>query len=147
MKKIIFITLILSLFILAACSHNKESTQATVPTPDQSIITTDSSNKNNNVNSNSANNPTKEFNIIAKQWDFEPSAITVNVGDKVILNIENVDVKHGFNLPAFGINEDLDVGKITRIEFIADKIGEFPFYCSVYCGTGHGDMKGKLVVN
>jgi len=28
----------------------------------------------------------------------------------------------------------------------ADKLGEFPFQCDVFCGTGHGQMDGTVKV-
>ncbi len=90
---------------------------------------------------------TKEFNILAKQWQFSPGEIEVNKGDKVILNIKSIDVTHGVAIPNFGINEVLSPGKEVRIEFIADKEGTFYFSCSVSCGAGHSGMRGKIVVN
>ena len=88
----------------------------------------------------------KEFDIIAKTWDFEPNIITVNQGDKVILHITSVDVTHGFRLSAFDIDKDLILGETIDVEFIADHEGEFTYYCSIYCGSGHSHMKGKLIV-
>jgi len=32
------------------------------------------------------------------------------------------------------------------IEFTASEAGEFPILCSEYCGDGHEDMQGQLVV-
>jgi cytochrome c oxidase subunit II len=89
---------------------------------------------------------TKEFDLIAKKWVFEPDTITVNQGDTVILHIESVDVKHGISISAFGVREDLNVGEIVDIEFVADKKGTFPLICSVWCGSGHSNMKSSLVV-
>lgn len=88
----------------------------------------------------------KEFNITAKQWKFDPDTITVNKGDTVRLNIKSIDVAHGFSLPDFGINKYLEPGKTITVEFVADKTGEFLFLCSVYCGQGHGNMIGKIIV-
>ena len=88
----------------------------------------------------------KEIQMTAKNWEFIPDTITVNQGDTVKLEIESVDVKHGIILSAFGVNEDLNPGETVNIEFIADKKGEFPFFCSVFCGSGHGSMDGKLIV-
>lgn len=88
----------------------------------------------------------KEFTITASRFEFEPSAITVNKGDKVRLKITSIDVKHGFGLAAFNINRDLNPGKTEIIEFTADKAGEFEFSCSVFCGSGHSEMEGKLIV-
>ena len=89
---------------------------------------------------------TKEFNVVAKQWDFSPSTITVNEGDNVILRIESIDVTHGFVLSGFGVNERLEPGKTTTVEFMADKKGTFSFFCNVSCGIGHSGMRGTLVV-
>ncbi|MBI2107465.1 cupredoxin domain-containing protein [Candidatus Woesearchaeota archaeon] len=88
----------------------------------------------------------KEFEITAKQFSFEPSVITVNKGDTVKLKITSVDVTHGFAINEFNINERIERGKIVNVEFIADKIGTFPFYCSIVCGTGHSGMRGELIV-
>jgi cytochrome c oxidase subunit 2 len=88
----------------------------------------------------------RTFNITAKQWDFSPSTITVSQGDTVRLNVTSTDVAHGIAISAFGVNERLEPGKTTAIEFIADKKGTFTFFCSVFCGSGHGSMKGTLIV-
>ena len=88
----------------------------------------------------------KDFTITARQWQFDPSTITVQQGDMVKLSIQSMDVTHGFSLSAFGINEQLSPGKTVNIEFVADKKGTFPFACSVVCGSGHTGMRGTLVV-
>jgi len=88
----------------------------------------------------------KEFSMIAKKWQFDPSVINVKQGDKVRLKIKSIDVAHGFSLLDFNVNENLEPGKEITVEFVADKKGEFTFFCSVFCGVGHIGMKGKLVV-
>ncbi|MBI4739792.1 cupredoxin domain-containing protein [Candidatus Woesearchaeota archaeon] len=89
----------------------------------------------------------KKFDIVVKQWEFIPDTITVNVGDKVEFKLINHDVPHGFYLPAFGVSEYLGRGENATAKFTADKGGQFGFSCNVYCGAGHGNMVGKLVVN
>ena len=91
-------------------------------------------------------NPVKEFSMIAKKWQFDPSTINVKQGDKVRLKIKSIDVTHGFSLLDFNVNENLEPEKEVIVEFIADKKGEFSFFCSVFCGEGHSGMKGKLIV-
>src|SRR3989344_2684107 len=51
--------------------------------------------------------PSKEvtINMKARKWEFEPSTITVKKGDKVKLLITGEDVKHGFKLTDFIIND------------------------------------------
>ena len=84
--------------------------------------------------------------MIAKQFEFDPSVITVNKGDHVIIHVKSVDVAHGFMIPEYAINVPIPGGQERTVEFDADKAGEFPFLCSIACGSGHRDMTGKLVV-
>ncbi len=84
--------------------------------------------------------------MTASQWKFEPNVITVKQGDIIMLQIKSIDVTHGFNLPAFGVNKQLEPGKTVTVQFVADKKGTFVFSCSVVCGSGHSGMAGRLVV-
>lgn len=94
----------------------------------------------------SAPEQVRSFDMTAKKWSFEPGAITVNKGDKVRLSITSVDVAHGFSLPDFGVNASLKPNETTTVEFTADKTGTFSFFCSVFCGAGHSEMNGTLIV-
>ena len=92
------------------------------------------------------NGQVKEFSITAKTFEFIPNEIVVNKGDHVILHIKSIDVTHGFAIAAYDINEQLNPGEEVKVEFVADKAGEFSFFCSVPCGSGHPRMQGKLIV-
>ncbi|MFQ5801093.1 MAG: cupredoxin domain-containing protein, partial [Candidatus Hydrothermarchaeales archaeon] len=75
------------------------------------------------------------------------NVIRVKQGEVVTLRLTSMDVVHGFNLSYYNIFETLYPGKITTVEFVADKSGEFEFYCSARsCGLGHLEMKGTLIV-
>jgi cytochrome c oxidase subunit 2 len=87
-----------------------------------------------------------EIQMTARKYKFDPDVITVKKGEVVRLVITALDRKHGFKLQEFGIDQVLLKGTPTTIEFTADKAGTFEFKCSVFCGFGHGKMKGKLVV-
>ena len=87
------------------------------------------------------------INVEAFQFGFSPNPIKVKKGQKVTLNIKSMDVTHGFALPDYGINEQISPDKTTTVTFKADKAGEFGFYCSVFCGSGHARMNGKLIVS
>ena len=89
---------------------------------------------------------TVEMNVVANNFQFEPSTIKVKQGQKVILHIKSIDKSHGFALPDYKINAYLEPGKEVTVEFIADKKGTFTFFCNVPCGSGHRSMKGTLVV-
>jgi cytochrome c oxidase subunit II len=88
----------------------------------------------------------KEFDVIAKQFEFVPSTIKVKQGDTVRLKVTSVDVDHGVAIPQFGVNKGVPGGQTVLIEFVADRKGEFPLICSVYCGSGHMNHRGLLVV-
>ena len=87
-----------------------------------------------------------EFTMTAKNYVFDPGVITVKKGEKVRLIITATDRDHGIKIEGYDINQELKKGDPATIEFTADKAGTFEFKCSVWCGHGHGKMKGKLVV-
>ncbi len=89
---------------------------------------------------NAINDNVKEFTLEASRFKYSPDAITVNKGDKVKINVNNIDTMHGIRIP------DLNVRGDEAIEFTADKSGEFTWYCNVFCGEEHRAMKGKLIV-
>lgn len=84
--------------------------------------------------------------MVAKNFEFDPSVITVKKGEKVRLFITSRDHDHGIKIQGYDIDQMLPKGSTSTIEFTADKAGTFEFKCSVYCGRGHRRMKGKLVV-
>lgn len=127
---IILMLLIVGVILVSGCAQQGTPKTTTPTTPTQTAPTGE----------------VKEFTMTAKKWDFSPSTITVNKGDTVKLHIKSIDVTHGFGLPDFGINENLAPGKTVDVEFVADKTGTFTFACTVFCGSGHGGMKGQLVV-
>lgn len=88
----------------------------------------------------------RDIQITAKKFEFTPNVIEVKKGDHVKLTITALDRDHGIALPAFGIKQRLKKGVPTVIEFDANKVGTFPFHCSVVCGMGHHHMKGMVVV-
>jgi len=89
----------------------------------------------------------RETSLIARQWEFVPSTIEVESGQPVRLIIENEDVDHGFYVPQLGIDQNLPAGETTTIEFTANQPGTYSFSCDVFCGQGHSDMTGQIIVN
>ena len=85
--------------------------------------------------------------VVAKRYAFEPSEIDVTEGERVRLVVRSGDGLHGIEITQFRISKEIPRGKDpVIIEFTADAVGRFPILCSVYCGDGHGEMKGALVV-
>ena len=67
-------------------------------------------------------------------------------GEPVILELVSEDRIHGFKMPDFGLRADIVPGQETRVSLTPDKAGSFAFFCDVFCGDGHEDMDGTLVV-
>jgi len=88
----------------------------------------------------------KKIELEAYQFGFSPDVITVKEGDIVKLTVTSRDVPHGVYIKEYGIDISVAKGQQGYAEFIADKIGEFDILCSVYCGSGHSQMKAKLIV-
>lgn len=80
-----------------------------------------------------------------RQYVWEPATITAKRGELVRLIIHNADVKHGLVIPDLGVNQDIPEDGAV-VEFMASKSGTFEFFCSVWCGVGHIEMRGKIVI-
>ena len=87
-----------------------------------------------------------EIKMTARQFEFEPRVITVQKGRPVKLLITSTDVEHGFAVAELGISKKLKENAVTVVEFTPERVGRFPFECSVMCGSGHDEMTGELVV-
>ena len=91
-----------------------------------------------------------EVTMIAVRSSFEPTSIEVNKGDKVTIYVTNIeqttDELHGVGIAEYNINVVVDPGETKTIEFVADKPGVFPFYCTNFCSALHQEMQGYLLV-
>ena len=86
------------------------------------------------------------IHVTAKKFAYDPSEITLKKDVPVVLEITSLDRDHGFKLREFGVRADVKPGQVTRVRIVPSKIGRFPFQCDVFCGGGHDDMGGELVV-
>lgn len=84
--------------------------------------------------------------LTAKKFEYDLREITLKKGVPVVLELTSLDRVHGFNQPDFGVRGDAVPGMVTRIRFIPTKTGEFVFFCDVFCGDGHEEMSGTLIV-
>lgn len=90
--------------------------------------------------------PVTRISITAKQFEFTPKILQVKQGAHIILEIESLDVTHGFKIEHYGINVTIPEKRKVTVEFYAREAGTYPFTCSHFCGAGHLGMKGKIVV-
>lgn len=89
---------------------------------------------------------TRSFTITGSDFAFEPKTITVNNGDTVRITLDNKKGFHDLVIDEFQVaTKKLQAGQKDVVEFTADKVGTFEFYCSVGEHRAMG-MKGTLVV-
>jgi len=65
---------------------------------------------------------------------FSLKEISVSKGDIVRIKVTNIKGTHDFTLDEYGIKKMTPLNEEVVIEFTADKVGEFIYYCSV---SGH----------
>jgi cytochrome c oxidase subunit 2 len=93
--------------------------------------------------------------VVAKQWMWklqqrngrrEINELHVPQGEPVVLTMTSQDAIHSFFVPAFRLKQDVLPGRYTRLWFTATQVGDFPLFCSEYCGSEHSQMTGRIVV-
>ncbi len=90
--------------------------------------------------------PEPVIRIKARRFEYEPREVTVKRGVPVVLELVSEDRTHGFKLHALGVRADVKPGQPARVRIVPQKAGRFSFQCDVFCGSGHEDMNGDLVV-
>lgn len=96
-------------------------------------------------------NVNKESEVItieveAGSFYFKPTEIKVKKGDKVKIVLINKDGFHDWVIDEFNAKTaQVKAGEATEVEFVADKVGTFEYYCSVGNHRQMG-MKGNLIV-
>jgi cytochrome c oxidase subunit 2 len=85
--------------------------------------------------------------IVSRKFEFVPDTIHLEKGETVVLELTAEDVVMGLNAPALNVRSDMIPGMVKHLQLTAEKTGRFDFYCDVFCGSGHEDMTGVIVVS
>ena len=88
----------------------------------------------------------KVVRVTAEKFKFTPASIELKVGEPVVLEITTLDRKHGFQVQDLNVDENIEPGRVTRVRIVPSKAGTFLFHCDVFCGSGHEEMAGEIVV-
>jgi cytochrome c oxidase subunit II len=96
-----------------------------------------------------------EIYVVGKQWMWkiqhrtgqrEINELHVPLGRPIKLILTSQDVIHSFFIPDFRIKVDVLPNRYVQSWFEPTKSGVYRLYCSEYCGTGHANMNGVVVV-
>ena len=90
--------------------------------------------------------PERVIPVETFKFVFRPAHIELRRGEPVVFELTARDVFMGFSLPDFNVRTDVVPGKPSRLRLVPDKAGTFTFLCDVFCGDGHEQMNGTLVV-
>ncbi len=97
-----------------------------------------------------------EISLTAQMWmwqfQYENGArsageLHVPANRPIKLVMSSRDVIHSFFVPDFRIKQDIVPNRYTIAWFNAIEPGESIIFCTEYCGAGHSDMLGKVIVH
>lgn len=84
--------------------------------------------------------------IDAKRFDYTPHEVRLKLNEPVVLELSSSDRLHGFAISELGFRADVEAGEPVRVPFTPTRAGTFRFLCDTFCGGGHDEMEGRLVV-
>lgn len=87
-----------------------------------------------------------EAYVVARTFSYEPREIEIPLGSKVTIYVTTIDVQHGFKIQDTNVNMQIVPGQVSKLEYTFDRVGEFPYICTEFCGIGHAAMFGVVKV-
>ena len=93
--------------------------------------------------------------VTAQQWFWtfehadgkkEVGELHLKAGKAYRFEVTSKDVIHAFNVPFYTAMIDAVPGRINKVWFAPDQVGEFLIQCREYCGLLHSQMRAKLIV-
>jgi cytochrome c oxidase subunit 2 len=76
----------------------------------------------------------------------EGGELHLPLGKPVKVLLRSIDVVHDFYVPEFRAKMDLMPGLVTYFWFTPTRTGTFDILCAGFCGVGHPQMRGSVVV-
>lgn len=77
----------------------------------------------------------------------EAADLHLPIDKPVKMLLRSIDVLHDFYVPEFRAKMDMVPGSVTYFWFTPTRTGTFEVLCAELCGTGHGFMRGIVMVD
>jgi heme/copper-type cytochrome/quinol oxidase subunit 2 len=87
----------------------------------------------------------KTFLVQVSEEGYDPSVITVHLGDLVRLDLTARGGEYDFIMPYSGLSQRVKSGETKPVSFQATTVGTFDFMCREYCPSSKV-IQGKFIV-
>ena len=87
-----------------------------------------------------------EVHMVAKMWAFDPAVVRLPPGADVDFYLSALDVTHGMYIEHTNVNLMAVPGSVNAARVHFDAEGEYGVICHEYCGVGHQNMMGRIVI-
>ncbi|MCG3185422.1 MAG: cytochrome c oxidase subunit 2 [Planctomycetes bacterium] len=89
--------------------------------------------------------PGSDIYLIGRNWQWTP-ILKLKKGVEYRLHTSSGDYQHGFSLLPMNMNFQVVPGYDHVITFTPAETGEFNIICNEFCGAGHHQMTGLIIV-
>ena len=83
--------------------------------------------------------------LYAKQFLWYPT-LKLRAGETYRLHLSSLDFQHGFSLQPMNMNFQVLPGYDHVLTITPTAKGTYPIVCNEFCGIGHQNMVGKIIV-
>ncbi|MEE8449329.1 MAG: cytochrome C oxidase subunit II [Thermodesulfobacteriota bacterium] len=83
--------------------------------------------------------------LIARMWQWSP-ILKLKQGKTYRIHLSSIDVSHGFSIQPINLNLQVLPGYDYVIKLTPTTTGEYFIVCNEFCGLGHHNMIGKIIV-
>ena len=89
--------------------------------------------------------PGADVYLSSRMWEWS-SVLKLEKGVTYTLHLSSEDVNHGFSLYPVNLNLQVVPGYDYALKVTPNQTGEFTLVCNEFCGIGHHNMTGRIIV-
>ncbi|PIZ66160.1 hypothetical protein COY14_00845 [Candidatus Roizmanbacteria bacterium CG_4_10_14_0_2_um_filter_36_9] len=142
---VVMVLLIVGYFMMNGNGESMENEGKTESVSELMMEEDQSITNENMMNENQIEGVTT-IEVNAGSFYYEPTVMKAKKGDKIRLVFYSIDMMHDFNIDELGVKVPVTKAGVTStIEFTADTVGTFEYYCSVGNHRAQGQV-GTLII-
>jgi cytochrome c oxidase subunit II len=86
-----------------------------------------------------------EVYLVARAYEWRP-VLQLKKGETVRIYLSSYDLQHGLSIQPLNLNFQVLPGYIYVVHLTPTETGEFTIVCNEFCGLGHHNMAGRIIV-